>query len=166
MNERWKNYFESVFSREDTVEDDNVTATEYMIDDENESEITMEKIVKALKRMKVGKAIGYHRVSSEMLRSCGSIMASAVESNRAPAGALRGYFVIVEGEVGVVKPTAPLGCASVIRSSNIRKQLAWRHDGALRALLALRTPSRGSHVYRASDSGLSLAPSLRPNFSM
>ncbi|GBP39656.1 hypothetical protein EVAR_25480_1 [Eumeta japonica] len=34
--------------------DYHVTATEYMIDDENESEITMDKIMKALKRMKGG----------------------------------------------------------------------------------------------------------------
>ncbi|GBP50136.1 hypothetical protein EVAR_42817_1 [Eumeta japonica] len=39
-----------------------------MIDDENESEITMDEIMKALKRMKIGKAAGYDRVSSEMLK--------------------------------------------------------------------------------------------------
>ncbi|GBP55009.1 hypothetical protein EVAR_34484_1 [Eumeta japonica] len=66
--ERWKNHIESVFACEDTAEDDIVTATEYMIDDGNESEITMDESIKALKRMKVGKATGYDRVWSEMLR--------------------------------------------------------------------------------------------------
>ncbi|GBP43766.1 hypothetical protein EVAR_28941_1 [Eumeta japonica] len=42
-----------------------------MIDDGNESEITTDEIMKALKRMKVGKAVGYDRVSSEMLRGGG-----------------------------------------------------------------------------------------------
>ncbi|GBP55759.1 hypothetical protein EVAR_23571_1 [Eumeta japonica] len=43
------------------VADYNVTATEYMIDDGNESEITMDGIMKALTRMKVGKAAGYDK---------------------------------------------------------------------------------------------------------
>ncbi|GBP52396.1 hypothetical protein EVAR_4679_1 [Eumeta japonica] len=67
---------ESIFACGDTVADDNVTATEYMIDDGNESEITMDEIMKALKRTKVGKAAVYDRVSSEMLRGGGCIMGS------------------------------------------------------------------------------------------
>ncbi|GBP15864.1 hypothetical protein EVAR_12463_1 [Eumeta japonica] len=50
--ERWNNYFESVIACEDTVADDNVTATEYMIDDGNESETTTKEFLKALKRKK------------------------------------------------------------------------------------------------------------------
>ncbi|GBP35239.1 hypothetical protein EVAR_19459_1 [Eumeta japonica] len=72
--ERWKKYFESVFTCEDTVADDNVNATEYMIDDGNENEITIDEIMKAQKATKVGKAYGYDRVSSEMLsggEACG-----------------------------------------------------------------------------------------------
>ncbi|GBP08001.1 hypothetical protein EVAR_78124_1 [Eumeta japonica] len=68
MKELWKNHFGSVLACEDTVADGNVTATEYMIDDGNESEITMDEILKALKRTKVGKAAGYGRTSSEILR--------------------------------------------------------------------------------------------------
>ncbi|GBP25037.1 hypothetical protein EVAR_19517_1 [Eumeta japonica] len=56
------------FWTEDTVVDDNATATEYMIDDGNESEITLYEIVKAIKHMKVEKAAGYDRVSSKTLR--------------------------------------------------------------------------------------------------
>ncbi|GBO98692.1 hypothetical protein EVAR_103831_1 [Eumeta japonica] len=59
VKERWKNYFESVFACEDTVADSDVTATEYIIEDTNESEITMNEIIKAPTRMKVGKAAGY-----------------------------------------------------------------------------------------------------------
>ncbi|GBP53546.1 Transposon TX1 uncharacterized 149 kDa protein [Eumeta japonica] len=55
--------------REDTVVDDIITATAYMIDDRNQSEIMMDEIMKALKRMKVGKTTGYDKVSSEMLRN-------------------------------------------------------------------------------------------------
>ncbi|GBP83945.1 hypothetical protein EVAR_66515_1 [Eumeta japonica] len=76
VKERWKNNFESVFAREDTVADDNVTATGYIIDDGNVTEIKIDKIIKALKRIKVGKAAGYDRVSSEMLRGGGGIVAS------------------------------------------------------------------------------------------
>ncbi|GBP74843.1 hypothetical protein EVAR_55341_1 [Eumeta japonica] len=36
VKERWKNYFESVFECEDTVADDSVTTTEYVMDDGNE----------------------------------------------------------------------------------------------------------------------------------
>ncbi|GBP68258.1 hypothetical protein EVAR_48624_1 [Eumeta japonica] len=63
VKERWKNYLESVFACDDTV-----TETECMIDDGNEREITTDEIMKALKRMKVGKATRYNKVSSEMLR--------------------------------------------------------------------------------------------------
>ncbi|GBP29378.1 hypothetical protein EVAR_22750_1 [Eumeta japonica] len=63
--------FQIVFGCEDTVAKDNFTTTEYKIDDGNESEITMDEIMKALKHMKVGKAAGYDRVSSEMLRGGG-----------------------------------------------------------------------------------------------
>ncbi|GBP30677.1 hypothetical protein EVAR_75898_1 [Eumeta japonica] len=55
VKKRWKNYFKNLFVCEDTVADDTVTATEYMIDDGNESEITMDEIMKVLRRMKVGK---------------------------------------------------------------------------------------------------------------
>ncbi|GBP63513.1 RWD domain-containing protein 1 [Eumeta japonica] len=55
---------------------DNVTVTEYMIDDGNESEITIDEIMKALKCMKVGKAAGYDRVTSEMLRGGGGVVTS------------------------------------------------------------------------------------------
>ncbi|GBP70209.1 hypothetical protein EVAR_7475_1 [Eumeta japonica] len=57
---------------EDAVADDNVSATEYVIDEGNESEITMNEIIYALKHMKVGKAAGYDRVSSKMLKRSGS----------------------------------------------------------------------------------------------
>ncbi|GBP15545.1 hypothetical protein EVAR_9320_1 [Eumeta japonica] len=76
VKERWKIYFESVYACEDRVADDNVTAAEYMIDDGNESEITMDEILKALKRMKVRKTSGYDKFSSEMLRGDGGIMVS------------------------------------------------------------------------------------------
>ncbi|GBP51546.1 hypothetical protein EVAR_34432_1 [Eumeta japonica] len=59
VKERWKNYFGRAFAREDRVADDNVTAAEYVIDDGNESKITMYEIMKTLKRMKVGKAAGH-----------------------------------------------------------------------------------------------------------
>ncbi|GBP39049.1 hypothetical protein EVAR_89271_1 [Eumeta japonica] len=62
MKKRWKNYYESDFARENRVADDDVTATEYMIDDGNESEVTVDEIIKAPKHMKVGKAAGYDRV--------------------------------------------------------------------------------------------------------
>ncbi|GBP80524.1 hypothetical protein EVAR_63274_1 [Eumeta japonica] len=75
LNEE-KNYFESVFASEDTFADDDVTAAECMIDGGNESEITMDEIKKVLKLMEVGKAAGYDRVSSEMLRGDGGIVAS------------------------------------------------------------------------------------------
>ncbi|GBP20598.1 hypothetical protein EVAR_93712_1 [Eumeta japonica] len=76
VKERWKNYFKSIFACEDTVVDDNITATEYMIVDGNESEITMDEIMKALKRMKVRKIAEYYRVSPEMLRGDEGIVAS------------------------------------------------------------------------------------------
>ncbi|GBP47533.1 hypothetical protein EVAR_30623_1 [Eumeta japonica] len=56
VKEHWKNYFETVFACKVTVADDNVTATKYMTDDGNESEITMDEIMKALKRVKGGRA--------------------------------------------------------------------------------------------------------------
>ncbi|GBP61972.1 hypothetical protein EVAR_40980_1 [Eumeta japonica] len=59
VKERWKSYFEGVFAFEDTLADDNVTATEYMIDDGNEREITMNEIIKGLKRTKVRKATAF-----------------------------------------------------------------------------------------------------------
>ncbi|GBP23204.1 hypothetical protein EVAR_82369_1 [Eumeta japonica] len=54
----------------DTVADDNVIVTEYMFD--NENDIAIDEIMKVLKRMKVGKAAGYDRVSSETLRGVGA----------------------------------------------------------------------------------------------
>ncbi|GBP34389.1 hypothetical protein EVAR_7442_1 [Eumeta japonica] len=54
LKERWKKLFKSVFAKEDSVVDDKVIASEYMIDDGNENEITMDKIMKAPKRMKIG----------------------------------------------------------------------------------------------------------------
>ncbi|GBP67177.1 hypothetical protein EVAR_42056_1 [Eumeta japonica] len=59
---------ECVKRRKNTVADDKLTATECMIYDGNESEITMDEVMKELKLMKVGKAPGYDRLSSEMLR--------------------------------------------------------------------------------------------------
>ncbi|GBP15372.1 hypothetical protein EVAR_80549_1 [Eumeta japonica] len=56
--------------------DDNVIATEYIIHKGNESEIAMDEIMKALNRTKVGKAAGYDKVSLEMLRGGGPIVAS------------------------------------------------------------------------------------------
>ncbi|GBP82686.1 hypothetical protein EVAR_27012_1 [Eumeta japonica] len=47
-----------------------------MIDDGNEREITMDDILKALKRMKVGKTAGYDRDSSEMVRGDEGILGS------------------------------------------------------------------------------------------
>ncbi|GBP55219.1 hypothetical protein EVAR_36802_1 [Eumeta japonica] len=76
VKESWKNYFDSVFAYEDTVADENIIATEYIIDDGNENEIVIDEIIKALKCMKVGKAAGYDRVLSEMLRGGGSIVIS------------------------------------------------------------------------------------------
>ncbi|GBP70286.1 General transcription factor II-I repeat domain-containing protein 2B [Eumeta japonica] len=76
VKERWKNYFKSVFACNDDVANVNSTATEYVIDDGNESEITMDQIMKALKGMKVGKAAGYDRVSSETQRGGGGTIAS------------------------------------------------------------------------------------------
>ncbi|GBP86180.1 hypothetical protein EVAR_64078_1 [Eumeta japonica] len=71
---------------------DNVTAIDYTIDDENE--IMMDEIMKALISIKVGKAAGYNRVSSEMLRGGGGIWASLLyqlfnkcwKSHRVPNG--------------------------------------------------------------------------------
>ncbi|GBP74539.1 hypothetical protein EVAR_84893_1 [Eumeta japonica] len=60
VKERYKNNFESIF--------DNITATECMIDNGNEREITMDEIMRALKSTKVGKAARYDRVLSEMER--------------------------------------------------------------------------------------------------
>ncbi|GBP27574.1 hypothetical protein EVAR_18769_1 [Eumeta japonica] len=76
VKKRWKNYFESVVAYEHTVVDDNVTATEYMIDDGNKSEITMNEIMKEIKRLKDEKAAGYDRVSSEIQRGGEGIVAS------------------------------------------------------------------------------------------
>ncbi|GBP57380.1 hypothetical protein EVAR_27411_1 [Eumeta japonica] len=73
---RWKNYDESVFACENTVADDNVTATKYMIEGGNESEITMDEVMIALKCMKIGKAVRYDRVSLEMLGGGGGTVAS------------------------------------------------------------------------------------------
>ncbi|GBP50110.1 hypothetical protein EVAR_17371_1 [Eumeta japonica] len=71
----WMNNFESIFTCKDTVAYDKVITTECTIDDRNESEIMMDEIMKALKRMKVGKAAGYDRVSSDMLRGGEDIVA-------------------------------------------------------------------------------------------
>ncbi|GBP21249.1 hypothetical protein EVAR_84376_1 [Eumeta japonica] len=62
-------------AKKDTAVHGNVTATEYMIDDGNESGITMDEIMKMLKRMKVGKDARYDRVSSEFLRGGAKIVA-------------------------------------------------------------------------------------------
>ncbi|GBP69808.1 hypothetical protein EVAR_51971_1 [Eumeta japonica] len=45
------------------------------IDDENESETTMDEIIKALKRMKVGQAAKFDRLTLEMLRGGGDTVA-------------------------------------------------------------------------------------------
>ncbi|GBP79919.1 hypothetical protein EVAR_75291_1 [Eumeta japonica] len=67
LKERWKNYFKNILECEYTVADDNVTATEYsyMHDDGNDREIMTDQIMKELKRIRVGKAAGYDRVSTE-----------------------------------------------------------------------------------------------------
>ncbi|GBP34112.1 hypothetical protein EVAR_28246_1 [Eumeta japonica] len=75
VKERWNNYFESIFPCKDTVADDYVTATENMIDDGKDSKITMDEIMRALKCMKFGRAARYDRVSLEMLRGGGGIVA-------------------------------------------------------------------------------------------
>ncbi|KAI5639977.1 reverse transcriptase (RNA-dependent DNA polymerase) domain-containing protein [Phthorimaea operculella] len=70
---RWKEYFESLFEKEDLVQE--ITILE-VNDIENESEIEMDEIVKALKSMKYGKAAGYDRVSVEMLKAGEGVVAS------------------------------------------------------------------------------------------
>ncbi|GBP63058.1 hypothetical protein EVAR_87430_1 [Eumeta japonica] len=80
----------------------------YMIDDGNKREITMDEIMKALKRMKVGKAAGYDRVSSEMLRGNGDIVASLLyqlfnkcwKSNRVPNNWCKVVIVLLYKEKG------------------------------------------------------------------
>ncbi|KAJ2941451.1 hypothetical protein O0L34_g3669 [Tuta absoluta] len=70
---RWKEYFESLFEKEDLAQE--ITTAE--VDEiENESEIEMDEIVKALKSMKSGKAAGYDRVSVEMLKAGEGVVAS------------------------------------------------------------------------------------------
>ncbi|GBP88135.1 Zinc finger SWIM domain-containing protein 8 [Eumeta japonica] len=64
--ERWKNYFGSVFACEDLFADENVTATEYMIDHGNE--IMMDEIMKTLECLKVENLLDMIGVSSKMLR--------------------------------------------------------------------------------------------------
>ncbi|GBP28589.1 hypothetical protein EVAR_85788_1 [Eumeta japonica] len=89
------------FQDMDTVVDDNVTVTEYLIYDGKESEIMTSEIMKALKSMKVGKAAGYDRVSSEMLRDGGGIVASLLyqlinkcwKSHRVPNDWRKAVFV-------------------------------------------------------------------------
>ncbi|GBP61990.1 Oxysterol-binding protein-related protein 9 [Eumeta japonica] len=77
IKERYdRRFFLGVSAFEDTLADDNVTATEYMIDDGNKCEITMNEIMNGLKRIKVGKAAGYDRVSSEILKDGTAIVAS------------------------------------------------------------------------------------------
>ncbi|KAI5644595.1 reverse transcriptase (RNA-dependent DNA polymerase) domain-containing protein [Phthorimaea operculella] len=70
---RWKEHFESLFEKEDLVQE--ITIPE-VNDIENESEIEMDEIVKALKSMKSGKAAGYDRVSVEMLKAGEGVVAS------------------------------------------------------------------------------------------
>ncbi|KAI5644408.1 reverse transcriptase (RNA-dependent DNA polymerase) domain-containing protein [Phthorimaea operculella] len=70
---RWKEYFESLFEKEDLVQE--ITIPE-VNDIENESEIEMDEIVKALKSMKYGKAAGYDRVSVEMPKAGEGVVAS------------------------------------------------------------------------------------------
>ncbi|GBP33006.1 hypothetical protein EVAR_82844_1 [Eumeta japonica] len=62
--------------RSSSIADDNVAATECEMDDGNESEITMDKIMKALKQIKLGKTADFDRLWSEMLRGGGSIVAN------------------------------------------------------------------------------------------
>ncbi|KAJ2945399.1 hypothetical protein O0L34_g204 [Tuta absoluta] len=70
---RWKQYFESLFEKEDLAQE--ITTAE--VDEiENESEFGMDEIVKALKSMKSGKAAGYDRVSVEMLKAGEGVVAS------------------------------------------------------------------------------------------
>ncbi|KAI5639199.1 reverse transcriptase (RNA-dependent DNA polymerase) domain-containing protein [Phthorimaea operculella] len=70
---RWKEYFESLFEKEDLVEEMTIQEVE---DREIDSEIDMDEIVKALKSMKSGKAAGYDRVSVEMLKAGEGVVAS------------------------------------------------------------------------------------------
>ncbi|KAI5644400.1 reverse transcriptase (RNA-dependent DNA polymerase) domain-containing protein [Phthorimaea operculella] len=70
---RWKEYFESLFEKEDIAQE---IPTEEMNEIVNESEIEMDEIVKALKSMKSGKAAGYDRVSVEMLKAGEGVVAS------------------------------------------------------------------------------------------
>ncbi|XP_061704212.1 uncharacterized protein LOC133515657 [Cydia pomonella] len=73
---RWKEYFESLFDREEanTPISDLNESIEYV--SENEDSISMDEIVKALKGMKSGKAAGYDKVSVEMLKAGQGIVAT------------------------------------------------------------------------------------------
>ncbi|GBP14905.1 hypothetical protein EVAR_75481_1 [Eumeta japonica] len=74
------------------VFDDNVTASEYRINDGNESEIKIDVIMQALIHMKVGKTAEYDRILLEMRKSGGSLVARLLyqlfnkcwKSNRVP----------------------------------------------------------------------------------
>ncbi|GBP96759.1 hypothetical protein EVAR_68206_1 [Eumeta japonica] len=71
--------------REDTVTDYNVIVTEFVIDEDNENEITMEE--------KAGEAAGYDRVSSEMLRS-GKEWQVCSTSSLISSGKATGYLMV------------------------------------------------------------------------
>lgn len=71
---QWKEYFENLFERSDLKEEE--------VNDENESanvgEINMDEIVSAIKSLKVGKAAGCDRITTEMLTEGGGVIASLV----------------------------------------------------------------------------------------
>ncbi|XP_063543201.1 uncharacterized protein LOC134751686 [Cydia strobilella] len=73
--ERWKEYFESLFDKEEAST--SISELNESIENvsENEDSISMDEIVKALKGMKSGKAAGYDRVSVEMLKAGQGIVA-------------------------------------------------------------------------------------------
>ncbi|GBP06811.1 hypothetical protein EVAR_92728_1 [Eumeta japonica] len=71
LDELWEATKSVLVDEPKKVADNNVMATEYMIDDGSKSEIVMCEIMKALKCMKGRKAAGYDRVSSDVLRDGG-----------------------------------------------------------------------------------------------
>ncbi|CAK1602027.1 unnamed protein product [Parnassius mnemosyne] len=72
---RWKEYFESLFEREEVQVQHLPPSTETNIS-VDEYEISMDEIVKALKSMRLGKAAGYDRITVEMLRAGQGLVAS------------------------------------------------------------------------------------------
>ncbi|CAK1597415.1 unnamed protein product [Parnassius mnemosyne] len=69
---RWKEYFESVFMSDETIE---LNEIEIPKEEEIDRDISIDEIMKAMKSMKAGKAAGYDRVSLEMLRAGEGVVA-------------------------------------------------------------------------------------------